>query len=83
MYGLYAFSTGDIAAIVSAVAAVGVLLGGLFGWGLNHLLRNESRVAKLEQAAKDSGTQNVLDMSRIENKLDSLDKKIDSYFRDD
>lgn len=52
MYDLYAISAGDSAEIVSAVCAVGVFLGMLFGSILGYVLRNEGRLSTIEEAVR-------------------------------
>lgn len=53
MYDLYAISTGDLSAVISSIAAVGVLLGMLFGWILSYVLRIEGRISTLEEAVSE------------------------------
>lgn len=83
MYDLLAISTADLATVVGAGAAVFLLVGGFVRWVLGNVRNIITDIATLKQARRDAATQNVIDVSRIENKLDTLDKKIDSYFRDD
>ena len=52
MYDLFAISTPDLAAVISAVAAVGVFLGGLLGWILRYVLQTEKRLATIEEAIR-------------------------------
>lgn len=48
MYDLYAVSPGDSAEIVSAVAAVGLLLGSLLGRIFNYVLRIQEAITEIK-----------------------------------
>ncbi len=69
-------SSSDMASVTLAAASVAGVLGGLFGWLINRLLRNEHRIATLEKG-QEIGEQA---QSRLEGKLDSLHERLDAYF---